>query len=737
LGEAGSLGLFAVGDSELLDAARIWREQSRHMPRLKVTHPNSERTEYEFGDVSVSIGRDQGSMIVLDDPQVSRHHAEIAPGDDGWCLNDLQSANGIVVKGRKVTRLQLRDQTGFEIGGHRFRFMLASGERHRNKEPEGHDKLLGQEKQTSRESLTSKKCAPELRQGAAKVTAKFVLPWWCFVAVVVVGALLAYQVLPVRMESGLPPSTRTEEVAETETTQAGDLREVAPIAMTMQESDAALHSVEAPVSEETAGVPVIASEAPKQAPLKSANVAVDQPQKLESAASDEVVLLRIRPGQSEEMHVVSPDMRRVLHLSTAGKSSVAATDLMLNDKIVFEGIRVATQADMSFATEGDRWLVHGTVTDGRHLIVLPDRRYQVVGSLQSLVTNKDFSVVAHVSRHEDEDRLHINGQLVSSYRHIVSAQISENGRRWAYVAVKDPESAHSSRPAGERVITDTGQGPVADRVSELRLSPDGTRMAHVAHRSGGLSLFVDGRLVHDVAPGARETISQLTFSPTGHRFAWMFSREGSLPVFHVDKLPPIAASVSDVVANNALFPRKTIEGLIRFSHDGRHIACAITGRGSAVYLDGVRMGEYPALQLDSLTFSQDGQRLAFVTLHPREEEGGDEGEVQWLNAQLLVSGEHVQTAPMFIRRLRGSLSVKVGGFEEIAFSQDSAHVAATVLGVSHADGAAFEVGVFVDGEKVPVPGERIDRFCWAGPREICLLCRSSLGQTLRRIDVQR
>jgi hypothetical protein len=48
------------------------------------------------------IGRSRDCDIVLDDSNVSRRHAEITPGGQGWRIQDLGSTNGVRVNGRQV-----------------------------------------------------------------------------------------------------------------------------------------------------------------------------------------------------------------------------------------------------------------------------------------------------------------------------------------------------------------------------------------------------------------------------------------------------------------------------------------------------------------------------------------------------------------------------------------------------------------------------------------------------------
>jgi hypothetical protein len=48
------------------------------------------------------IGRSRDADIVLDDSNVSRRHAEIAPSGPSWLIQDLGSTNGVRVNGRPV-----------------------------------------------------------------------------------------------------------------------------------------------------------------------------------------------------------------------------------------------------------------------------------------------------------------------------------------------------------------------------------------------------------------------------------------------------------------------------------------------------------------------------------------------------------------------------------------------------------------------------------------------------------
>jgi pSer/pThr/pTyr-binding forkhead associated (FHA) protein len=53
------------------------------------------------------IGRSRDSDLTLDDPNVSRRHAELRREDGAWVVADLASTNGVKVNGRRVAEHRL------------------------------------------------------------------------------------------------------------------------------------------------------------------------------------------------------------------------------------------------------------------------------------------------------------------------------------------------------------------------------------------------------------------------------------------------------------------------------------------------------------------------------------------------------------------------------------------------------------------------------------------------------
>jgi hypothetical protein len=73
-----------------------------------------------------TIGRSRDCDIVLDDVGISRRHAEIRPGQDGWTVEDLGSTNGVLVNGRNTRGPQLlHSGDHVELGSTEIIFELA------------------------------------------------------------------------------------------------------------------------------------------------------------------------------------------------------------------------------------------------------------------------------------------------------------------------------------------------------------------------------------------------------------------------------------------------------------------------------------------------------------------------------------------------------------------------------------------------------------------------------------
>ncbi|NUO65403.1 MAG: FHA domain-containing protein, partial [Gemmatimonadaceae bacterium] len=78
--------------------------------------------EYAVGAGGLSIGRDAGCDVVVPSPEVSRKHAEVLAGTDGYTVTDL-STNGVLVNGQRIASSQTLSRGDvLRIGGEDFRF---------------------------------------------------------------------------------------------------------------------------------------------------------------------------------------------------------------------------------------------------------------------------------------------------------------------------------------------------------------------------------------------------------------------------------------------------------------------------------------------------------------------------------------------------------------------------------------------------------------------------------------
>jgi hypothetical protein len=81
---------------------------------------NGERHEVDRGPVVLGRSKDADLQVV--DPNVSRRHAELRQEGSTYWLVDLDSTNGVEVRGKRVKRLKLEDGTRFTIGSTEIAF---------------------------------------------------------------------------------------------------------------------------------------------------------------------------------------------------------------------------------------------------------------------------------------------------------------------------------------------------------------------------------------------------------------------------------------------------------------------------------------------------------------------------------------------------------------------------------------------------------------------------------------
>jgi chromosome segregation ATPase len=79
-----------------------------------------------------SVGRTPDNDLQIDAKFISRHHAVILAGPAHTIIEDLNSTNGVLVNGRRITRQTLKDGDSVMIGKTVFRFAVRQGFDRRN-----------------------------------------------------------------------------------------------------------------------------------------------------------------------------------------------------------------------------------------------------------------------------------------------------------------------------------------------------------------------------------------------------------------------------------------------------------------------------------------------------------------------------------------------------------------------------------------------------------------------------
>jgi hypothetical protein len=108
-------GAATLGTGAAAAAATEWSaELIRIDGERPVTHVLSRRTR---------IGRAAGCELQIDSGSVSRHHALVVVSPRETIIEDLNSTNGVLVNGRKVSRQPLSDGDAVTIGEVQFRYL--------------------------------------------------------------------------------------------------------------------------------------------------------------------------------------------------------------------------------------------------------------------------------------------------------------------------------------------------------------------------------------------------------------------------------------------------------------------------------------------------------------------------------------------------------------------------------------------------------------------------------------
>lgn len=101
----------------ITEKADLRQQNNSYEPYLIQISGRETGQMYNLSGRTMKLGRDPQCQIVLDDPHISRHHAEIlCRGEKDIVIRDMGSTNGVFVNGKKVTEQALNDGDKILIG---------------------------------------------------------------------------------------------------------------------------------------------------------------------------------------------------------------------------------------------------------------------------------------------------------------------------------------------------------------------------------------------------------------------------------------------------------------------------------------------------------------------------------------------------------------------------------------------------------------------------------------------
>ena len=125
------------------------------MARIILVFKRNVIKDYPFINESMTIGRDKGNDVIIDNLIVSNFHAKIDKIGDSYILTDLQSTNGTFVNKKKIVSCKLKHKDKIIIGKHLLFFAMSKKEQLKAEETDL-DKTMIIDSNIHKEILTKK-----------------------------------------------------------------------------------------------------------------------------------------------------------------------------------------------------------------------------------------------------------------------------------------------------------------------------------------------------------------------------------------------------------------------------------------------------------------------------------------------------------------------------------------------------------------------------------------------------
>lgn len=161
--------------------------------------------EFQISDEEITLGRDLGSTIVLDDVQISRNHLRIYREKGDLFVEDLKSTNGSLLNGKALKKAQKLKNGDIVTMGETNVFevqMPGEAKVEAQVEPEAAQSTKAKSVKKGAFKIERKKKQPkeaeELRPAAEKPRTKTAgkYPTWAIILLIAVGFIIIFCVIP-------------------------------------------------------------------------------------------------------------------------------------------------------------------------------------------------------------------------------------------------------------------------------------------------------------------------------------------------------------------------------------------------------------------------------------------------------------------------------------------------------------------------------------------------------------
>lgn len=112
----------AVSDAAPADQRTVILNEPMPQQPQAVLYNLKTQHVYQLRDDRTVVGRDTNCDVIIGDPSVSRHHAEVLHNDSGWLIRDTGSTNGMIVNGIATTQSRIYDGDIIDLGTTQLEF---------------------------------------------------------------------------------------------------------------------------------------------------------------------------------------------------------------------------------------------------------------------------------------------------------------------------------------------------------------------------------------------------------------------------------------------------------------------------------------------------------------------------------------------------------------------------------------------------------------------------------------